>query len=72
MSIAMAKKFRLDDSAIDELRRSKLAHELPGNARDVLNIIEGGMEMLDSRMAGISGGPTRDDLKTLKAEDFAF
>ena len=62
--------FRLDDSAVTELRASKLARSLPGNARDVLNILEGAIEKLNVRMGGIPS-PSRDDLTTLMAEDFA-
>ena len=68
--MAKSKNFRLDDGAVTELRASKLAHSLPGNARDVLNILEGAIEKLNVRMGEIPS-PSRDDLTTLMAEDFA-
>ena len=64
-----AKQFRLDDGAVAALR-SKFTHPLPSNARGVRVIIEKATSKLDSRMGAIPC-PTREDLTTLTAADFA-
>ena len=51
------------------LRDSLLGKELPGNARDVRNLIEQAARRRDTRIAAIAE-PTREDLTTLTAADF--
>jgi hypothetical protein len=63
--------FRFGDGVIDALRE-KLSRPLPGNARDVRNIVEAAKKKLDGRVGEIQGRqPTRDDLTTLEVGDFA-
>ena len=60
---------KLSEEAEKLLKEQKLADELPGNARDVRNMIEGAAKSRDTRIAPITE-PTREDLTTFTAADF--